>query len=475
MLNVILISLSMLVGQTSTLDINQTRQGETATATVVYTTSPTNTIKILEVVVQATSQTTGSIVTFSLVKRIESVDASGNKISTFHTAYKTSITDPLGKWTIKTKYRNDLNRWVSSAGSKSFLLLKPDGTGAPVVGTEVQPPAPSGPTGPTSLPPQGEWLATSLNKIIKADGSVWMGRGANLMDTRGCNACSGVTSHSRVDEVKRRLDELVKWGANFIRLTLESQANSGYANYRPVSQDPQFLADIKEICDYAATKPGLYIEVSLWIDSSFSTSPVAGWPTAATIEEWKILAKALYDNPRVMFGLVNEPQQNYSGTYDAQVWTAMNNAVQAIRDVESSLGTNKHLIAVQGTGGWSRFLKYYTTHPITAGNGSNVIYEVHIYDPASEFKTMFEDPSLLIPVIIGEFGPANGYMTMEDSKTLMLRAELLKVPFLAWAFHMRCPPNLLVDNSNWTCGIGMVLAPTPWGQLLKDQLAVPLQ
>ena len=38
---------------------------------------------------------------------------------------------------------------------------------------------------------------------------------------------------------------------------------------------------------------------------------------------------------------------------------------------------------------------------------------------------------------------------------------------------MRCPPNLLKDNSGNSCGVGMPLEPTAWGQLLKDRLARP--
>jgi endoglucanase len=468
-----LMSLSFLVGQTSTLDINQTKQGETVTATVSYVISVSATsTKILAAAVWAELGT--EKLNFSLVKRIDSTDLVGNRIVTFHMAYKTTTANTIGKWTVKSKYQNQALTWKNSAGSKTFFLIKPDGSGYPNVGTVTPDPTPTPEPTPTPSA-QGDWLSTKGNKIVKSDGTVWMGRGANLMDTRGCAACAGITTHSRVDEVKRRLDLLTSWGANFIRLTLESQLNSGYPNYRPVTQDAQYLAEIKEICDYAATKPGLYVEVSLWIDSSFSSSPVAGWPTAATIDAWKVLVTALKDNPRVMFGLVNEPQQNYSGTYDAQVWTAMNNAVQAIRDTEAQLGSKPHLIAVQGTGGWARFLKYYTTHPIAAGNGMNVIYEVHVYDPQTDFKGMFEDPSLIIPVIIGEFGPASGYMTMEDTKLLMDRAEFLRVPYLAWAFHMRCPPNLLIDNSSNGCGINMTLAPTPWGQQLKDQLSKPIQ
>ena len=49
---------------------------------------------------------------------------------------------------------------------------------------------------------------------------------------------------------------------------------------------------------------------------------------------------------------------------------------------------------------------------------------------------------------------------------------LIHVPYLAWTFHMRCPPNLLVDNSAGGCGDGMALAPTEWGRALMDRFAV---
>jgi len=64
-------------------------------------------------------------------------------------------------------------------------------------------------------------------------------------------------------------------------------------------------------------------------------------------------------------------------------------------------------------------------------------------------------------------------MTMDDCTYLMDRAEARDIPYLAWMFHMRCPPNLLVDNSNASCGVGVPLVPTPWGTLFKDRLARP--
>ena len=76
-------------------------------------------------------------------------------------------------------------------------------------------------------------------------------------------------------------------------------------------------------------------------------------------------------------------------------------------------------------------------------------------------------------MVIGEFGPATGYMTLDDCTQLMDRAEAVDVPYLGWTFHMRCPPNLLVDSSGGGCGVGMPLEPTAWGQLLRDRLAPP--
>ena len=65
------------------------------------------------------------------------------------------------------------------------------------------------------------WLEVKENKIYLSDGSVFRGRGANIHDTRSCNACTW--SEPDVDEVKRRLDKLVDdWGANFVRFVLES-------------------------------------------------------------------------------------------------------------------------------------------------------------------------------------------------------------------------------------------------------------
>ena len=80
-------------------------------------------------------------------------------------------------------------------------------------------------------------------------------------------------------------------------------------------------------------------------------------------------------------------------------------------------------------------------------------------------------PAQTIPVVIGEFGPDGTYMQLGDCTTLMDRAQALEIPHLAWTFHMRGPPNLMVDNSGGKCGEGWCLVPTEWGTLLESRLA----
>jgi len=320
---------------------------------------------------------------------------------------------------------------------------------------------------PWDDPQNVDWLYTEGNKIYQSTGEIWFGKGANIQDTRSCNACTW--SPPDVEEVKRRIDELVDvWGANFMRLTLESYSQaSGRTHWQGLLEDSEYLDNIIEIVDHIGRKSGVVVLLSLWEDPTFSEM---GWPTDNTIPVWEKLSETFSNVSYVLYGIANEPTGNWSGALDAQCWEAMNTIVAAIRSVEEQLGSHKHIIAVQGTREWARRLDYYVTNPITAGDGENIIYETHVYDPITEFQILFIEPAQTLPVIIGEFGPVSGFNTMSDCEELIKEAESLKIPYLAWTFHMRCPPNLLVDNSNWGCGKNMPLEPTPWGELLIKYL-----
>lgn len=327
------------------------------------------------------------------------------------------------------------------------------------------------------------WLRVEGTRILLPDGRPFRGRGANVHDTRACDACAWEPPH--VEETLRRIDELVDgWGANFVRLLLESYPDDGHAlglgppqnggkrrvHYRNVLDDESYFADVLRIVRHIGQKPGVYVLLSLWKDPTLDP---LGWPTERTQRVWQKLARALRDEPFVLFGVSNEPRGNEEGRLDGLVWQAMNDVVAAIRSVEAE--GQRHVVAVQGTREWGRVLDYYVEHPITAGGGANVVYETHPYDRAVRFDALVAQPATKLPVLIGEFGAAqNADITMypEDCVALMDLAERLEIPWIAWTFHTNCPPELLVVRRG-TCAVGAPLVPSPWGQLVKDRLAQP--
>jgi hypothetical protein len=188
---------------------------------------------------------------------------------------------------------------------------------------------------PVSPNPGGEWLHTERNHILTSDGKPFHGRGANIQDTRSCDACSYEAPH--VAEVDRRIDELVDhWKANFLRLTLESYAKADRRDtWKGALEDPAYLKDLVDIVHHIEQKPGVYVELSVWHDPSLDSS---GWPTDKTRALWEKLAHTFAASPRVLFGVANEPEQNQDGALDAYAWDAMNRTVETIRAAESSRG-----------------------------------------------------------------------------------------------------------------------------------------
>jgi len=327
--------------------------------------------------------------------------------------------------------------------------------------------APSVQQSPTSTT---AWLHTERNRILTSDGKAFHGRGANIFDTRQCKSCSWAPPH--VNEVIRRVDELVDvWHANFMRLALTSFAGNkekglDLVQWGDVLQDASYFNDLKRTISHIDTKPGVYVMITLFAHPSLDEH---GLPTQATIPVYKKLAETFKDDPHVLYGVCNEPHD----TTDETVWAAMNLAVDAIRSVESADGP-QHLVAVQGTQNYSRNLGYYLGKRIAAGNGKNVIYETHAYNPPSDWQAMFLGPAHYLPVIIGEFGPVDGYMKLDDTRALMAKAEEAEIPYLAWSFSPECMPGLIKLADNPTdCGEGLLLSPSEWGAALRERLAHP--
>ncbi|HPF40865.1 MAG TPA: cellulase family glycosylhydrolase [Phycisphaerae bacterium] len=330
--------------------------------------------------------------------------------------------------------------------------------------------------GCTKLP--AGWLFTSGARILISDGkgggSAFHGRGANLQDTRGCVACLWDAEESP-QEVMRRADELIdRWGANFVRLTLESHApgSQPFAKHGDsILADDAYFSSIIDIVRHMTAK-GVVVLVSLWIEPTFDEF---GAPTVETDNVWRKLAGAFVDEPGVMFGICNEPEYNFDGARDAIVWAALNRAASVIREVEQSAGAANHVILAQGLGDWARRLDYFVDHPISAGDGGNIAYEIHYYNPIGDLDRLLAGPAATLPVVIGEFGPIDEpdapTMTLEDCRQLMDFAMSKEIPFLAWTFHQNCPPNLIENDVGDACGVGMELRPTAWGRLLQEYLA----
>ena len=314
------------------------------------------------------------------------------------------------------------------------------------------------------------WLHTDGNQILNADGKRFHGRGANIFDTRQCGSCAWAPPH--VNEVIRRVDELVdNWHANFLRFNLVSYASNNaqgidLKQWGDVLQDPLYLADVQKVIAHIGAKPGVYVLITLF---SHPSQDAHGLPTDSSAPVYKKLSEIFKDSPHVLFGVTNEPHD----ATDEAVWNAMNGAAEMIRSVEPATGPH-HLIAVQGTQGYARQLAYYLGKRITAGGGVNIIYETHVYNHTSEWASLFVNPAQYIPVIIGEFGPADPYMTLDESKALMAKAEEIEVPYLGWSFSPECAPGMLrtVDN-NTDCGEHMSLSPNDWGTALRQHLATP--
>ncbi|PRW39381.1 Cation efflux system related [Chlorella sorokiniana] len=307
-------------------------------------------------------------------------------------------------------------------------------------------PKPSPPPGPP-LPTHPYSLYTDGAAIKWKNGTRFSGRGCNIQDTRSCVACVGQQNAS---EVIRRMDfAITSMGARMFRLDMETYGAGDEALqwcYPNCNVDAAYLNDLDTIVTWVANKhPGVQVLLAAWNSKRGWGATDLEWPTATTIALWRTVVTKLGKHPHVWWGVTNEPEYNFDGAQDAQVWQAMNAAVAAIRATEKDLGQYPHIITVQGTRAWARPLEYYVTHPITAGSGVNVAYETHPYNPAADFASLWVKPAQKLPVYIGEFGPVDGSMTSADAETLMQTANSLGIPWTAWTLHMRCPPNLLQD------------------------------
>nr|HEX4315868.1 cellulase family glycosylhydrolase [Kofleriaceae bacterium] len=321
------------------------------------------------------------------------------------------------------------------------------------------------------------WLDTRGSHIVHGDGTPFHGRGADLHDERSCEACSFAAPDP--DGLDRWSDELVDtWHANFVRFLLSAKAaplNSSEVQWMSLVDDPQYLADIVQNVTHMTDK-GVYVEVTVFADPTIK--PEDGdfdseWPSSLgdTHPVYQQLAESFADNSHVLFGLTNEPHG--TADHDADLAIVYADAISVIRGVEDAHGTPHHIVVVQAPENYARDLTYFMANPLA---GDRIAYEVHPYNAATDFDRLIVQPSKVLPIMIGEYGPA-GDMTTTDIQTLWSTAQASEVPYIGWVFHMRCPPNLLMDTTSDGCGLdastGYDFPRTDWGDLLFDHLATP--
>jgi len=340
-----------------------------------------------------------------------------------------------------------------------------------------------GPTGDVAIPADG--LRVQGNRIVHGDGTPFHGRGADFHDERSCNACSYMAADPV--GVNRWADELIdNWHANFIRFLLSAKAapfNASEVQWMNLVDDASYLADIKTNVEHMTAKPGVYVLVTLFADPTMKGNTAefdSEWPSSLgdSNTRYTKLAETFVDNPHVLFGLTNEPHTEAAGDnmamqHDAALATRYLAAIAAIRAVEDAHGAAHHIVIVQAPEGYSRELAYFVAHPLA---GDQIAYEIHPYNTSADFDRLVVQPSRTLPVIIGEYGPA-APMTTSDITALWTVAEANEVPYIAWNFHHRCPPNLLMDTAPDGCGLsaatGYNFPRTPFGDMLKAQLATP--
>lgn len=308
-------------------------------------------------------------------------------------------------------------------------------------------------------------LHVSGTQIVDSSGKKWMGRGVNIFDTNLDGSGIATAPATAAAEVIRRIDYAVANGADYFRLLLQSLNSSGQVpSTSEVIGNAAYLAALKTIVEHIGSIPGARVELTVDIDPTLSPQ-IGGQPTSATVAVLTQLVYSFYQCNHVLFGCCNEPAGNATANLP-NVLATFNQCVAAVRTAEAKVGSQHHVVVVQGINNYAREVLYYATNPVT-DSANNVVYEAHIYDhSADQFWNEYIQASAKIPLICGEFGPdTSGAMTLAECATWQAELETLGTSYTGWSLDQGAEPQMLVDNSSgFPAGIGMPLALTAWGQ-----------
>lgn len=352
-------------------------------------------------------------------------------------------------------------------------------------------PAPMPEAPPMTAAPATDGHLTLEGQTLKdTNGQIFVGKGLNFQDFKGCNSCLGIELQRMLAESKRRMDFTDTLGVDFLRYCLESEES--------IADAPAAYWDaLKDIVSYAWTKSGRKkrVMVSLWREGSLEGKTQG--PTMATVRVARMLARAFKDSGHVWIGLGNEPEHDDAASQ--QRWRdAYRACTEAIRE-EGFEG----IVVVQGLGQWARRVGDWIGHELT--DLGPVLYETRGYDHQADWDKYIGAPHAAgLPLLIGEWGPAanttfkvdfdnrnnlhldetvhttgnwwemnNYWMNPSEIEPFWAYIQNLGITSCAWQLSLRCPPDLLQDNSGGTCGIDTPLALTEWGERFKRLLPTP--
>jgi endoglucanase len=205
----------------------------------------------------------------------------------------------------------------------------------------------------------------------------------------------------------------------------------------------------------AATASGVYVildphNYARYVNDLIGSSAV---PRSAFADFWGRLADEFKDDPRVIFGLVNEPHDMVTEDWLA----AANDAISAIRGTGAT-----NLILVPGnawTGGWSWSANWYgssnaTTMDGIVDSGDNYAIEVHQYldeDYSGSHAACTQDGSSVVAglttwardqgvrVFLGEIGGADNTDCAREVDELLDHLDANRDVWMGWAWWAAGP------------------------------------
>lgn len=132
------------------------------------------------------------------------------------------------------------------------------------------------------------------------------------------------------------------------------------------------------------------LQIALWVSYTLTnnanpgpTGQPLGWPTAATADWWRFIAARYKSRPHVFFGLLNEPQANYDGAWDARYTAAVQPVVDAIRSTGA-----QNLVVVGASRAWARYAQSFNLYPVV-DSARNWAAGVHYYLKPAELEPAY--------------------------------------------------------------------------------------